>query len=154
MAGRKTGGSEHAKKYGGSEEAKKRLELVLKTLSGEMSIPRACEMLGIGEAMFHRLRDRAVVAMGGALERRKTGRKKAPEKVPDEEKESLRRENLRLKMQIRGAQIREKMAILMPEVLKRAEDAQKKTGQPELDLYPEGRFRVGRKGTGKKSRKR
>lgn len=154
MAGRKPAGSAHAGKYGGSEEAKKRLEVILKTLAGEMTIPEACKTLGIKEAMFHRVRDQAIMGAGEALEAKKPGRKKDPKKEKDEEMEALKRENLMLKGMLRGQQIRERLAVLMPHILKNAEEYQKKTPEPELDLFPDGRWRADRKGTGGKRKKR
>lgn len=154
MAGRKPAGSAHAGKYSGSEEAKKRLEVVLKTLAGEMTIPEACRILGIREAMFHRIRDQAIAGAGEALEAKKPGRKKDPKKEVDERVQELEREILELKGMLRGMQIREKMAVLMPHILQNAAESQKKTPEPELDLFPEGRWRAGRKGTGGKRKKR
>ncbi len=40
----------------GSERAKLRLQVMLETLAGTRSIPEACEILGISDSMFHRLR--------------------------------------------------------------------------------------------------
>jgi hypothetical protein len=154
MAGRKPEGSQHARKYKGSQEGKKRLEVILKTLAGEMKVEEACRILGIKEALFHRLRTRGVVAMGEALERKAGGPPKKETEISQEEFEKVKRENLQLKLHIRGQQIREEMAILMPEVIKKARESQKKTAEPELDLFPEGRWRAGGIGTGKKSKKR
>ncbi len=54
--GRKPLATGHVDKLAASPHAKQRLTAVLKTLSGEWTIPQACAELGIHEAYFHALR--------------------------------------------------------------------------------------------------
>jgi hypothetical protein len=54
--GRKTGGPNLVDHAEGSEEAKRRLKGILEVLSGKKTIGEAGGAIGIGEAMFHRLK--------------------------------------------------------------------------------------------------
>jgi transposase len=74
MAGRKPLGPELVQHLAGSEHAKERLAMILATLAGRCSIAEACEQLGIGEAMFHRLRSAVLQAGLDRLEPRPLGR--------------------------------------------------------------------------------
>jgi len=74
MAGRKPLGPELVQHLEGSEHAKERLQAMLETLVGRSTIAEACERLGIGEAMFHRLRIEALQAGLNRLEPRPIGR--------------------------------------------------------------------------------
>ena len=62
MGGRRSKGPELVENLEGSEHAKERLEIILATLSGELSVSAACEQLGIKAAMFYRLRTRVLQA--------------------------------------------------------------------------------------------
>ena len=64
-------GAGHVEAVESSEETKQRLRVILQTLSGELSVLDACEVLGVSEPHFHRLRERALTgdearAGGGA----------------------------------------------------------------------------------------
>jgi len=58
----------------GSERAKTRLRVILETLSGQRTIPDACEELGIQETMFHRVRSEVLQTALDRLEPRPLGR--------------------------------------------------------------------------------
>ena len=73
MAGRKPLGPALVQHLEGSVHAKERLAMILATLAGRCSIAEACEQLGIGEAMFHRLRSEALQAGLDRLEPRPAG---------------------------------------------------------------------------------
>jgi hypothetical protein len=74
MAGRKPLGPELVQHLDGSPHAKQRLEVILETLAGHWTIAQACAQLGIGEAMFHRLRMAVLQAGIDRLEPRAIGR--------------------------------------------------------------------------------
>lgn len=127
--GRPPVGPALANKVEGSEQAKLRLKVILQTLAGELTIPDACAQLGIAEARFHALRTEWLQAACAALEPKPLGRPK--ELTVEEETQLLRlhRENIDLKIHLRAAQIRERIAIHMPHLLRQsqtAEDPQKK----------------------------
>ena len=127
--GRPTSGPALAEKVEGSDQAKERLKIILQTIAGELSVADACKQLGLGEARFHELRQKWMQDACAALEPKPLGRPR--ETTVEEEVELLRlhRENKKLKMHLRAAQIREEIAIAMPHVLqprKDAPDSQKK----------------------------
>lgn len=128
--GRPPSGPSLADKVEGSEQAKERLKVILQTISGEISIPDACKQLGLREARFHELRQEWMQAACSALEPKPMGRPK--EMSFEEEVELLRlhRENQKLKLHLRAAQIREEIAVAMPHLLQPKkepkEDSQKK----------------------------
>ena len=66
--GRKPTGTKLLDKLPASPQAHDRMRVVLQTLMGEKTIPEACTKLGIGEAMFHRIRDQVLRAGLDALE--------------------------------------------------------------------------------------
>lgn len=74
MAGRKPLGPELVQHLEGSTHAKQRWEVILETLAGRWTIAQACAQLGMGEAMFHRLRMAALQAGLDRLEPRPIGR--------------------------------------------------------------------------------
>jgi transposase-like protein len=82
MPGRKPLGPQLAQHLDGSIEAKERLEVILQTLSGQLKVAEACARLGIGEAMFHRLRMEVLQAGLSRLEPRPLGRPPRP-RVPE-----------------------------------------------------------------------
>jgi hypothetical protein len=58
MAGRKPLGPALVAHLDGSPRAKERLELVIATLVGQVTVVAACRKLAISEAMFYKLRNR------------------------------------------------------------------------------------------------
>lgn len=102
----------------GSEAAKQRLRIVLQTLAGELSVPEACAQLCISEARFHEMRAKVLQTAAAHLEPRPAGR--PAEKVSQEAVEiaALKAQILELKIELRATQIREELALLMPELLK------------------------------------
>ena len=123
--GRPPLGAAHVDKLEGGEESKLRLAVVLRTLTGELSIETACEELGISPAQLHRLRDRALQGALAALEPGTPGR---PPSTPPEESarvQSLEAEVRELKIDLRATQLREEIAVIMPH-LARSHDASKK----------------------------
>jgi transposase-like protein len=58
----------------GSTRAKERLELILATLAGQVSVVAACRKLGVSEAMFYKLRNRTLQVCLVDLEPKPLGR--------------------------------------------------------------------------------
>lgn len=116
-------GVELVNKVDGSELAKQRLQVILQTISGELSVPQACERLQLSEARFHELRSEWLQAACGTLEPKAAGR---PGPQPPDEQElkiqNLERQITELKIDLRATQIREELALLMPEVLEPRQD--------------------------------
>ncbi len=112
--GRPPLGTAHVDKLEGAEESKQRLATVLRTLTGELSIEEACAELALSPAQVHRLRDRALQGALSALEPGTPGR--PPSQPPEEAAliQELEQTAQRLKIELRAAQLREEIAILMP----------------------------------------
>ena len=117
--GRRTSGSKLVERLDGSRHAKRRLKLILDTLSGKCTIVDACRELGINEAAFHKLRSRTLQESLEGLEPRPPGRR-AQEISPEaEQAAALEEENEALRLELKAAQVREELALVMPHVLKR-----------------------------------
>ena len=74
MAGRKPLGPALVEHLDGSVDAKTRLELILKTLAGQVTVVAACRILDISEAMFYKLRNRVLQNCLEDLEPKPRGR--------------------------------------------------------------------------------
>lgn len=74
MAGRKPLGPAIVAHLDGSRSAKERLELILETLAGQVTVVSACQILGISEAMFYKLRNRILQGCLEDLEPKPRGR--------------------------------------------------------------------------------
>ena len=115
--GRPPAGPEIVENAEGSEQAKQRVQVILKTLSGELSVTEACQQLGVGEARFRELRDQLVQSAVSGLEPKAAGR---PAQTPSAEQQrvaALEAQVQHLKVEVRAAQIREEIALVMPHVL-------------------------------------
>ena len=53
---------EHVEALDGTAESKRRLELILETIAGQKSVVEVCELLDIGEARFHELRQQVLAS--------------------------------------------------------------------------------------------
>jgi len=117
--GRRTSGSKLVETMEGSRHAKRRLELILDTLAGRVTIVEACSALGINEAAFHKLRRRTLQESLDGLEPRLPGRRRQ-ERSPEEERIEELEEELRFtRLELQAAQVREELALTMPHVLKK-----------------------------------
>ena len=108
--GRKPLGPQIAQRLEGSQAAKMRLEVILQTITGQLTIAEACEQLGIGESRFHALRLETLQATLDALEPRPLGR---PSHSSDEAPEIEH-----LKAQLRQAQLDLEIAELKLELVR------------------------------------
>lgn len=114
--GRRPGGAKLVDALGGSDLARARLQAILRTLSGEISVPEACQGLGIGEAMFHRMRSEYLQASLDFLEPKTPGRKPVTEAPEAVRIRQLEAEMERMKLQLYGAQVREELARTLPQL--------------------------------------
>jgi len=110
----------------GSGEAKKRLEVVLETVAGKITIEQACETLGIGRTAFHKLRARVLQTALEDLEPKPLGR--PPREVPEEAAKlsKLETEIEQLRMQLEIAHVREEVMLTMPHLFEPLKEAKKK----------------------------
>lgn len=123
--GRKPLGPALVQHLPGSSRAKERLEVILQTIAGTLTVGEACDQLGIGEAMFHRLRAGVLEAGLTSLEPRPLGR---PPRIVSSEQEQLtemqhRLDDLQSELQV--AEVREEIARVLPHVTKREPERKK-----------------------------
>lgn len=112
--GRKPLAAGHVDHLQGSDHARLRLRLILECMLGNMTVPVACEQLGIGEARFHALRNQWLQEALELLEPRRTGR---PPKRPAadallERVAQLESENRDLQRQLRFSEVREQVVTM------------------------------------------
>lgn len=100
----------------GSEEAKRRLRVILETVAGQREVADACEELGIGKTAFFELRKRVLQTSLADLEAKPVGRPARQVSPEDTEVERLMEENERLRTDLEISQVREEIALSMPEV--------------------------------------
>ena len=127
--GRRPSGPEIADKLDGSEQARKRLRVVLETIAGRLSVTEACAELGIGAVAFHEVRLKALRGAVRDLEPRLAGRPRRRLSPVDARVAELEAEVTELKIDLRAAQVREELSLVLPHVLKPREKEKKKRGK-------------------------
>ena len=112
--GRPSKGPKLVRRLDGSAHARRRLETVLETIAGGMSVGEACERLGIGGTAFHKMRTKALAAALVSLEPKALGR--PPKRVDEKDRRiaELRSDIDRLKKAVATSQVREELALAMP----------------------------------------
>ncbi len=111
----------------GSERAKERLEVILETVAGELTIREACDRLGIEEAMFFRLRMQALQAGLSRLEPRPSGRPPQSHSPESERIVELEYELQDKEWEQKATEVRLEIAQAMPRLAQ--DEASKKTTQ-------------------------
>jgi hypothetical protein len=117
-AGRKPLGPQLVERLEGSQRAKRRLQVILETLAGTRSIPEACEILGICESMFHRLRAEVLQTALDRLEPRPLGRPRHAITVETQQVDALEQEVEELRTELQASQVREELAQILPAVVR------------------------------------
>ena len=145
MAGRKPLGPELVQHLEGSTHAKERFQVMLETLVGRLTIAQACEQLGIGEAMFHRLRIEALQAGLHRLEPRPIGR-------PPQETSSQAARVAELEHQLREADEQRRIAEVRLEAARILSPPEE--GSPQKKTKQRQRLRRSRKSQLEARRKR
>ena len=111
--GRPPKGGEIAERTACSAEAKRRARAILDAMRGALTVAQACAEMGVGEARYYQLRDRFLAEGVAGLEPRPGGR---PRKAPpqDAEVRELEARVARLELELKAAQIREQIALVLP----------------------------------------
>jgi transposase len=143
MAGRKPIGPPLVHHLDGSKRAKERLEVILETVAGSITIREACDRLGIEEAMFFRLRTQSLQAGLSRLEPRPMGRPPRSRSTEDERIAELEQELQEKELEQKALQTRLEIAQVMSPV----ETAPKKTAKrkPQARELAKGRRRTRRR---------
>jgi transposase-like protein len=113
-------GAELVQQLDGSAQARRRLEAILGTLSGELTVKAACHRLGLGSTRFHTLRRHALQQLLAALEPRPRGRPAARPGPQEERLAELEDQVQSLMMDLQAAQIREELALVLPHLVRRS----------------------------------
>jgi transposase-like protein len=112
----------------GSQRAKDRLELILETLSGQITVVAACRILGISEAMFYKLRHRVMQACLDDLEPKPRGRPPQPSSADAQRSAELTEEVATLQRELAAQTVRLEVAQAIPHLARCApNDIIKKT---------------------------
>jgi transposase-like protein len=120
MAGRKPLGPALVEHLDGSTNAKERLELILQTLSGQLTVVAACHILDISEAMFYKLRNRALQCCLADLEPKPRGRPPHAT-TPDQDRcQELSAEVTALRRELEVKDVRLELAQALPQVMRPA----------------------------------
>jgi len=98
----------------GSAHARRRLEAVLETIAGGVSVGEACERLGISQTAFYKMRATALGAALASLEPKALGR--PPRRVDEKDRriDELGSEIERLRKAVVTSQVKEELALAMP----------------------------------------
>jgi transposase-like protein len=127
--GCKPKGSALVARRDGSQQAKERVEVILDTLGGRLTIEEACRRLGVKAARFHRLRAEFLDAGLARLEPRSAGRPRR-EATPEEVRcRELKRENAELTAELKIAAVREEVARVLPHRGAKRDSPLKKTSE-------------------------
>jgi hypothetical protein len=91
------------------------MKVFLETLREEISVPQACELLGVGESYFHELRHRWLQEALELLEPRPLGRPPKPADTTGlvEENARLAAEVAVLREQLRAAEVRQEISQIL-----------------------------------------
>ena len=127
----------------GSAPARQRLDLMLQTLKGQVPIPQAAAQLGVGRSRFCLQRQEMLQTALEFLEPKPRGRPPLEISPEQQEIQRLEQQVQALKIDLRAAQIREQLALLMPHVLTRNKKRVKKNGTERLSTRQPGRGRSG-----------
>jgi hypothetical protein len=113
--GRRPSGAGLVDGLAGTAEEKQRLTVILRTLTGDLTIAAACDALGVSPSRFHELRQAALTGALGALAPRAPGRPATGPPPPDPvHVAALEAEVQELRLEVEAAKVREMLAIAAP----------------------------------------
>jgi transposase-like protein len=113
---------------------KVQLKAILEVLAGTKEISEACAELGVSEATFHRLKEKALEGAVEALVPKPAGRPAKTEETPTDVEE-LKRQLLVARMELEASRVREEIALVMPHLLKRNEKKSPKQRPSVQELF-------------------
>lgn len=108
----------------GSGPAKQRLEVVLAVVSGRLSVADACAQLGIGPTRLHELRNELLQSALDSAEPQARGRPAQAVSTEELRIRELEEQVQALKRDLRAAQIRQELDVILPRVVQPGPQAQ------------------------------
>lgn len=127
MRGRRPAGPAYVEQLQGSPPTKQRLKVILQTLRGDLSLGDACAALAISPQRFHQLRQEASQGALAALEPRPPGRPVQERGSAEARVGELEAQLADLGVQLRAAEAREEIALVLPRAARPAAVPEKKT---------------------------
>jgi hypothetical protein len=109
----------------GSAVAKARLGALLRTLTGRQTAAEACLLLGLTERRLYALRRRMLQAALAGLEPHPMGRPPRPPLGLDARVRALEAELHDVRLDLHAAQVREEIALVLPQLVARAARAKR-----------------------------
>jgi hypothetical protein len=122
MRGRRPSGPEYVEQLHGSSSAKERAKVVLETIAGTCRVQEACQRLGISEPRFEQLRTRMLQAAVDRLEPRAAGRPARQLSPAEQRIRTLEAEVAALHLNVTIAQVKEEIALTLPNVVRGPQD--------------------------------
>ncbi len=123
MRGRHPSGPSYVQNFPASAMARQRAQVILETLSGQCRVQEACRRQHVSEPRFHQLRQEMLQAGVQALEPQAPGRP-AQEAAPlSGQVQALQEQVAQLQLEVRLAQAREELALVLPGVGSPAQEA-------------------------------
>ena len=134
MVGRKPLGPALVEHLDGSTSAKARLELILQTLAGQVTVVQACRLLDISEAMFYKLRNRVLQVCVEDLEPKPRGRPARLVTEHEERSTELAAEIVTLERELAAQAVRLELAQTFPQAVRHSPPGPAKKTNPKTVL--------------------
>jgi transposase-like protein len=115
----------------GSAEDKRRLKVIMETMTGELRLLEACRILDVSPQRFHQLREEALQGALAGLAPRPKGRPRQPPTPEQQRIAELEKELALAQLELRAAQAREEIALVLPRVVQAPPVGGKKTRRLE-----------------------
>jgi len=98
----------------GSERAKQRLEVILATITGQLTVDQACSLLAIRPSRFYKMRTEVLEASLKYLEPRPIGRPAHVQTAEEARCAELQQQAEQLQAELKISEVREEIARTMP----------------------------------------
>jgi hypothetical protein len=127
MRGRRPAGPAYVEHlHASSTETRRRLKVILQTMTGELRLSEACELLKVCPQRFHQLREEAMRGALAALEPRPAGRPPLTPAPAQEQVADLEKKLATANIELSAAEAREEIALVLPRVIQEPPAAKKK----------------------------
>lgn len=124
--GRKPQAEAAVERLDGSPRAKQRLAMIIKTMRGELTVPQACQELGIGESRFHELRNQWLQEALQLLEPRRIGRPpKSAVAIQPQQVDQLQQQVEHLKRELVVSEVRREVGAVLPQLVRHPQPTKK-----------------------------